>query len=107
MDWLDPWSGVEDSDQSYRDTFHEQLAREVSRGHALFGLPVELMGRGNGDDCLFKILDGSGRVAFVHLVWQGRQSPPWPATDIYASLEEWIEQHMQPEHREWTDDQLP
>ena len=103
MEWLDRWCGVENAAQSYRDTFRDQLAREVSWGHPLYKLPVELIARGNGDDCLYKILDGSERVAFVHLVWQGRQRPPSPGTDIYASLNEWMEQHMIPEHKEWID----
>jgi hypothetical protein len=105
MEWLEPWSSTEGAGASYLRTFAEQLARETSRGHELHGLPVKLIARGNGDDALFEILDGSGRVAEVHLVWQGRQKPPWPSSAIFASLEEWRVKRMIPEHEEWTDDE--
>lgn len=67
--WLDPWSSTENNTAEYRSTFVQQLGREIRRGHQLYGLPVDLIGRGNGDDCLFEIQDGTGRVAVVHLVW--------------------------------------
>jgi hypothetical protein len=101
MEWLEPWSSTEDADESYLRTFAEQLARETSRGHELHKIPAKLIARGNGDDALFKILDGSGRVAEVHLVWQGRQNPPWPASEIYSNLEEWEVKRMIPENKEW------
>src|SRR5689334_17305269 len=73
MEWLEPWSSTEGEEAAYLRTFADQLARETSRGHELHGKKVRLIGRGNGDDALFEILDGTGRVAEVHLVWQGRQ----------------------------------
>ncbi|MBV7417233.1 hypothetical protein KW830_02050 [Comamonas sp. CMM03] len=100
-DWLEPWTSTTGARDSYLRTFAEQLARETSPGHALHGVPVQLIGRGNGDDALFALLDGTGRVALVHLVWQGQQTPPWPATAIFASLEAWRTEHMVPESREW------
>jgi hypothetical protein len=103
MEWLEPWTSTEGIGSSYLQTFAEQLARETSHGHELYGLPVALIGRGNGDDALFKILDGSGRVAEVHLVWQGQQRPPWPSSAIFPSIEEWCVKRMIPEHKEWID----
>jgi len=105
MQWLDPWTSTEKSEASYVRTFAEQLARETNRGHELHGVAVKLIARGNGDDALFEILDGSGRVAEVHLVWQGRQKPPWPASAIYSSLEERRLKRMIPEHKEWVDEE--
>lgn len=104
MDWLEPWSSTEGSEESYLRTFAEQLARETSPGHELHGLQVRLVGRGNGDDALFELLDGTGRVAEVHLVWQGRQKPPWPSSTIFSSLEQWRVMRMLPEHQEWVDE---
>ena len=95
MEWLAPWMpavGAEGED------LRRQLEREVARGHELYGVPVELLARGDGDDCLFRLLDGSDRVAVVHLVWQGRQSPPWPATVLYADMNTWRLECMRPEH---------
>lgn len=104
MKWLDPWSPVESTNEAYREKFMRQLATEVSCGHPMYKLPVQLIGRGNSDDCLFAILDGTNRVAVVHLVWQGPQKPPWPDTTIYKKFETWRDEHMLPEHKEWTDE---
>ena len=100
-DWLDPWTSTAGSDDNYLRGFAEQLARDTSRGHELHGVPVKLIGRGNGDDTLFELQDGTGRVAQVHLVWQGRQTPPWPGTAIIESLEDWRIKRMIPDNREW------
>ena len=100
-DWLEPWSSTAGTEDSYLRTFAEQLARETSRGHELHGVRVRLIGRGNGDDALFEFQDGTGRVAEVHLVWQGRQKPPWPASAIFESLDAWRTKSMIPAHREW------
>ena len=102
--WLEPWSSIDDATASFSDTFVQQLRREIRRGHQLYDLPVRLIGRGNGDNALFEIQDGTGRVAVVHLVWQGRQKLPWPDTRIYTSLASWQEKCMIPENREWKDE---
>lgn len=72
----------------------------------MYGLPAKLIARGNGDDALFEILDGSGRVAEVHLTWSKSQERlPWPGTAIYQTLDEWVEKAMIPEHKEWADEE--
>ncbi|MCV2366416.1 hypothetical protein LNV23_23550 [Paucibacter sp. DJ1R-11] len=105
MEWLEPWTSTEGAESAYLRAFAEQLERETSIGHELHRVSVLLIGRGNGDDALFEILDGSKRVAEVHLVWQGRQIPPWPASTIYENLEEWRVKRMLPEHKEWVDEE--
>lgn len=100
MEWLDPWGPADDPNK----TFQRELETEVRRGHPLYKVPVRLIGRGNADDCLFALLDGSDRVAVVHLVWQGAQKPPWPGTAIYQNLDAWCIEHMLPEHKEWTEE---
>lgn len=105
MEWLEPWWSVEKLGQQLSQSWQAQLAIEVSPGHVLYEVPVKLLARGNGDDALFEFLDGSGRVADVHLTWSKSQERlPWPGTDIYNSLSEWIEHVMMPEHREWNDE---
>jgi hypothetical protein len=100
--WLDPWWPTADKNDLFHDTFRAQLEREVGPGHPLFGLPTRLLARGDGDDALFALLDGTGRVASVHLTWSSRQErPPWPATAVYPSLEAWAEAEMRPQHAAW------
>ena len=102
MEWLEPWRPEGETSRA-RESLKRQLAKEVCPGHPMYGLPVELIARGDGDDCLFAILDETNRVAVVHLVWQGPQKPPWPHTEIYNNLEEWRLERMLPEHKEWVE----
>lgn len=102
MEWLEPWNSTAARDARFHESFREQLEREVPAGHVMYRLPARIIARGNGDDALFEILDGSGRVAEVHLTWaQGQERLPWPITTIYSSLQEWAEKSMRPDHEEW------
>ena len=104
MEWLEPWWPTDGKGAEFQQIFERQLKLELSSGHELYGVPVKLIGRHGGcDDALFEFLDDSGQVAVVHLTWARRpETPPWPATAIYGSLEEWAEQRMKPEYEEWT-----
>lgn len=102
MEWLDPWWSADGQNAKFHDTFQRQLKLELPRGHVMFGLPTKLIARGEGDDALFQIMDGSGRVAVVHLTWATRREVlPWPATTVFASLEEWAERCMRPQNAEY------
>jgi hypothetical protein len=91
-------------DERFKESWQRQLAIEVPPGHVLYDVPVRLLARGNGDDALFELVDGTGRVADVHLTWSKSQERlPWPGTDIYSSLQEWVEKVMIPENQEWAD----
>lgn len=99
IEWLSPWYRVEDA--ATRAGLEGQLRLEVSRGHVLHGAKVELIARrGDTDDALFAL--GDGRVADVHMTWSRRpeRDPRWPATAVFASIEEWVRESMIPLHRE-------
>lgn len=104
MKWLEPWWGIEEQSENFRDKFLSQLNKEVRPGHELFGLSTKLIARGDGDDCLFEILDGSGRVADVHLTWTDNKNEAYtyPMTTIYLSVDDWADKVMRPEHKEWS-----
>lgn len=105
MEWLEPWWPTAGQGEEFQRTFQRQLELELSPGHELYGVPVKLIGRHGGcDDALFELLDGSGRVAVVHLTWaKSRQRLPWPLSTIYDSLEAWAKERMRPEHEERAD----
>jgi hypothetical protein len=68
-----------------------ELARETAPGHLLHGVPTQALARsGIDDDVLFALLDGSGRVAVVHLTWSQETSPWWPGTRLFANREAWL-----------------
>jgi hypothetical protein len=98
--WLEPWHPVDD--QNDRKGLENELAREICETHVLYGREVTPIARASGcDDVLFLLQDG--RVAEVHLVWQGRQSDPRrPATELFPSLAVWATESMTPRHQDWT-----
>lgn len=101
IEFLDPWWSTAGKDARFHDTFHDQLRREVPPGHVMYGVPARMIARHDAsDDTLFELLDGSGRVAVVHLTWaKRRERLPWPGTDVYPSLRAFAEERMLPEHR--------
>jgi hypothetical protein len=108
MEWLDPWWSTAEQTEDFHKTFAAQLRLELCEDDPVYGLPARIIARGNGDDTLFQLLDGSGRVAFVHLQWgkpPGRSNYKFrTCSRVYASLEEFRQQHMIPEHNEWLAD---
>jgi len=90
MEWPWPFGAIEEVD--HRFSLEAELRRELKPGHPLFGLPARAIARrSDQDDVLFKLLDGTGRVAEVHLTWARNEKPPWPRVELFASLAEWIE----------------
>jgi hypothetical protein len=90
FDWLRGWGAC---DAQQQGGLERQLQDELSPGHALYGVPVTVMGRAEGsDDLLLSILDFTGRFAEVHLTWaRGVVEAPYPWTTIYPSWETWME----------------
>jgi hypothetical protein len=98
-EWLDPWYPVSETD--VRAGLEEQLHREVSKRHVLFGESARLIARRTDtDDALFVL--SNGRIAEVHLTWSKRTEPDprWPATAVFSSIEEWRRDSMVPLHEE-------
>ena len=100
MEWLEPWDAVTSGQE-----LEGQLRREVGPGHPLHGIAARTLARrGDCDDVLFALEDGTGRVAVVHLTWTRSppEQPPWPSTRLYASLEEWARTGMAEDHADFT-----
>ncbi|MAX27264.1 MAG: hypothetical protein CMJ19_22435 [Phycisphaeraceae bacterium] len=108
IEYLEPWWSTADQDVVFHEQFHEQLEREVGPGHVLYHVPVRLIARHDAsDDCLFELLDGSGRIAIVHLTWSRTQERlPWPETIICDDLQTFVTDHMLPEHEDWQESQV-
>jgi hypothetical protein len=103
MEWLAPWFDIVDFGPNCAATFEQVLHGEVAPGHVLHGLPMKAIAkRDSSDDVLFQLVDGSNRVAMVHLTWTKSppERPPWPVAQIFESREIWSKQCMEPDHSE-------
>jgi hypothetical protein len=81
-EWPRPWQHIP-LDQRLR--FEQQLQREVSPGHPLFGVAATAVARGYGDAVLFMLPSHTRPLAVVHLTWEGPQRDPRPQTEFYDS----------------------
>jgi len=75
-----------------------ELVAEVSAGHPLHRLPVDVRARCGGcDDVMVSVVDGT--FALVHLTWSGHpEQPPWPtlgSSGRYADYEKGLAEHAQ------------
>lgn len=68
-----------------------ELERELPNGHVLADVEVRCLARRLDDDAvLFELVDGSGRVAEVHLTWRVERHAEWPSATVYRSMIEWM-----------------
>jgi hypothetical protein len=104
MEWLDPWWSTAEQTECFHETFAAQLELEICADDPIYRIPVRIIGRGLGDDAVFQLLDGTGRVAFVHFHWgklPGSVDDEFRTrSTVYASLEAFFQQHIVPEHKE-------
>jgi hypothetical protein len=77
----------------------EELRREISQGHVLFGKDVAAVARRHDcDDVLFALERG---VAVVHLAYGGRETrPEFPDTELYESWADFVTERVARDARE-------
>ena len=95
-----PWNA------SAPGNLHEELGRECSEQHCLFGVTARVVAhRQDCDDFLFELFGARapGEFAVVHLVFGGRRetNPIWPETRVFPTFQDWVAHCMQPEADEW------
>jgi hypothetical protein len=98
--WLEPWSPVGDAQHAAK--LERELAKEVARGHVLFGRPAKAVAvRGDQDDVLF-VVANPDQFAVVHLAWvSGADRPPWPRTTLFQTLAEFVDTRMTSDHEDF------
>lgn len=78
--WLEPWEEIPNADILF---FKEQLVKEITLSHTLFGRQLLPIGRSSAnDDILISI--GSGKFAVVHLMWSNSGDHLWPTATRVA-----------------------
>jgi hypothetical protein len=91
MKLLYPWIELKSPEM-----FEAQFAKEVLPGHVLYGTPAKAIARMDGcDEFLFALVDGTDRVAVVHLAFAASTSPEWPFTEMFSNQTEWESKRMQ------------
>jgi hypothetical protein len=103
VEWVEPWWHVVEEKPDLAAAYEKELQAELGIEHPLFAMPVEAVGKRDGsDDVLFRLLDGSDRVAVVHLTWARHPEPwPWPLTDVFPDMAAFVACRLQPDHEEF------
>ena len=101
MEWLEPWDPIDSPQRA--SAFEARLGLELAPEHPLFGIPMVALAHGYGDDILFALLDGTRRVAVVHLTWTSKppETPPWPGFSLYSHFRVWVNDRMREDHNDW------
>lgn len=95
--WLKPWQPV-----AADNGLVEELQREISTEHPLFGRIVVAIGqRCDTDDVLFRIEGHATQFAVVHLTWSVESDPEFPWTQFYTSMPD-FGARMRRDHEHWT-----
>lgn len=96
---VSPWQALEKGASSGL-AFEEELQKELSPNHPLYGQIVVAIARHLGrDDVLFRVEAKLKRYAVVHLTWSGKHEPwpTFPATKFFDSIDDFAEKCMKPD----------
>jgi hypothetical protein len=96
--WLTPWRAVADTEAAA--LLHE-LGRELHASHPLHRRTACVLGRCIDCDDVLYVLEEPYGLAVVHHTYAGTvpERPPFPATRFYATIDEFREECMLPDHR--------
>ncbi len=86
--WPDGWCPLAEEEAGQ---YVVELQRELSQRHILEGIETQALGQRIGhNQFLFKLEDGSNKLAMVHLTWAVETDPKWPWTEIFNSFDHWV-----------------
>jgi hypothetical protein len=90
MQWPSGWASFERG--AIDDHYVREYRREASIDRVLAKVPLRTIGIGKADDVLFELLDGSGRLAAVHLTFSAirEADPQWPDTQLYNDWDHFV-----------------
>jgi hypothetical protein len=92
--WRQPWHPIEPPRP-------EPRLKEAGRQHVLYERKVVAIGRRyDMDDFVFYLPEGPAVLAVVHVTYSSKvpdPNPQIPWTDLYASVQEFIDQRMIPD----------
>ncbi|SKC42140.1 hypothetical protein [Ohtaekwangia koreensis] len=83
---------------------NNQLEKEISRGHILYGKDVTTVARRqDNDDVLFAVFDSDFKYARVHLTWSQSKlaGTDYPTTRTYKDWDDVYENLFIPDNNDW------
>jgi hypothetical protein len=94
---LIPWHFVDKG-------LNNQLEKEISRGHILYGKVVKTIARRqDNDDVLFAVFDSDFKYTKVHLTWSQSKltETDYPLTKTYKDWQDVYENLFIPDNKDW------
>jgi hypothetical protein len=89
---LEPWAAVANA-----LGLEAELARELAPGHRLYGR-AGLRAIARRTDCEDVLFVSDAVAVVVQLTWAKEQEPTLPATELFASIDDWVTRRMNPDH---------
>jgi hypothetical protein len=99
-----PWVRVTPEEKA---RFEAELVAEKCLLHNLATVDCcPVARRLDSDHVLFAIDPHLCECAVIHLTWSGRveMDPRYPAFELYATFDDWIQERMVPDHNEFSSD---
>jgi hypothetical protein len=101
MEWLEPRCSAVQMGEQIALGWQTQLRIEAPPGHALYGIPVKLFAGEMETMHSSNFWMGVSRSECSSHLVQEPGAFAVAGTDIYSSLQEWVDKVMVPEHQEW------
>ena len=97
-EYYEPW--ISESSRTYL----EELNKEVSEDHLLYGVALNVVARRiDKDEILFQFKENSNKYVQVHLTWKQDKEidPKWPISRVFNSYDEWVTEVMLLDKKEY------
>lgn len=97
-EYIEPWIS------EYSSTYLEELYKEISEDHLLYGIALNVVARRlDKDEVLFQFKENSNKYVQVHLTWKKDKEidPKWPKSRVYNSFEDWATEVMLIDNKEY------
>jgi hypothetical protein len=82
------------ADEAEKQRLLAELSREVSPGHRLWAVQVNILGVGRHLKDLVCWLPAEERWATVHLTWNKESDARWPSTTVYDRWLDLVEDYL-------------
>ena len=100
--FLEPW--IPETSK----TFLEELHKEISENHILYGADLDVIARREDkDEVLYQYKANPDKCVQVHLTWKMDKQidSKWPKTREFNSFDDWVNEVMLIDNKEYEDEE--